>query len=400
MAAKCYFNMIPSSLLLFLSILVHVSGGPLPPRSFDVTKYGAVANGRTDSTRAFVRAWEDACAYNGRSRVRIPEGTYLLGSVSFQGPCKGSMTFLIKGTLRATTDPGKFFTDTWIGFRYLVNLTVKGGGYLDGQGAAAWGYNDCNKNPDCKPLPATLRFDFVRNSKVQYLRSINSKNSHINIFACHNMDISYIRLSAPAHSPNTDGIRIGSSTRINISRAVISTGDDCISMVSGSQNIDISDVSCGPGHGISVGSLGRSHQHEHVTGISVRNCTFIGSDNGVRIKTWAPSLYSLASNITFQDIAMISVHNPIVIDQQYCPLAQCLEGDSAVQIENVIFKNIWGISSTQVAVNLQCSGSLPCKNVKIININLAYKGRGGQAKALCSHVLGSSYGKQIPAGCL
>ncbi|KAL0306717.1 UNVERIFIED_CONTAM: Exopolygalacturonase [Sesamum radiatum] len=342
MAAKCLHD--PFIILLFLSILVHVSGGPLPPRSFDVTKYGAVANGRTDSTRAFVRAWEDACAYNGRSRVRIPEGTYLLGSVSFQGPCKGSMTFLIKGTLRATTDPGKFFTDTWIGFRYLVNLTVKGGGYLDGQGAAAWGYNDCNKNPDCKPLPALHQ-----------------------------------AVSTSAQ-PNTDGIRIGSSTRINISRAVISTGDDCISMVSGSQNIDISDVSCGPGHGISVGSLGRSHQHEHVTGISVRNCTFIGSDNGVRIKTWAPSLYSLASNITFQDIAMISVHNPIVIDQQYCPLAQCLEGDSAVQIENVIFKNIWGISSTQVAVNLQCSGSLPCKNVKIININLAYKGRGGRRK--------------------
>ncbi|PIN25621.1 Polygalacturonase [Handroanthus impetiginosus] len=310
------------------------------------------------------------------------------------------MTFLIDGTLRAPTDPREFFNDTWIGFRYVDKLTVKGGGYLDGQGISAWKYNDCSKNPHCKPLPTTLRFDFITNSRIYNIRSLNSKNSHINIFACSNMSISHIRLIAPADSPNTDGIRIGTSDNIHISRAVISTGDDCISMVSGSRNINITEVTCGPGHGISIGSLGRSSKEEHVKGITVRNCTFIGSDNGVRIKTWAPSNYNLASNISFQDIAMKNVDNPIVIDQQYCPFSGCLVGESGVQIEDVTFKNIWGISSTKVAVNLQCSGARPCKNVKLININLAYKKHGGLATASCSHVLGSSYGKQIPGGCL
>lgn len=102
-----------------------------------------------------MKAWEKACEYNGRSRVLIPKGTFLLGSVSFEGYCSGSMTFLIKGTLKAPVDSRNFFNeDTWIAFRYLDHLTVKGGGILDGQGSAAWPYNDCQKNSQCKPLPA------------------------------------------------------------------------------------------------------------------------------------------------------------------------------------------------------------------------------------------------------
>ncbi|KAG8363114.1 hypothetical protein BUALT_BualtUnG0003000 [Buddleja alternifolia] len=399
MAMRCGFDIFV--LLLFLCIIGVNSA--IPPKIFDVVKYGAIADGKTDNTKAFVRAWKDACAYGGRSRVWIPKGTFMLGSVSFEGSCNGSMAFLIKGTLKASMDPRNMFTDTWIGFRYVNNLTVKGGGVLDGEGNVAWPYNDCRTNSQCKPLPATLRFDFITKSKVLNLRSINSKSTHFNIFACEDMEFSHVRLRAPANSPNTDGIHIGSSTNIKISHSIITTGDDCISMVSGSQNIEIYDVACGPGHGISIGSLGRSHDHEYVKGISVRNCSFIGSDNGVRIKTWSPSLYSVASNITFEDIVMQSPSNPIVIDQQYCPSSHCYlqgESSSAVQIKDVTFRNIWGISSTKVAVNLQCSGAMPCKNVKLINIDLGYNGPGGRATSMCSHVIGSSYGKQVPAGCL
>lgn len=64
------------------------------------------------------------------------------------------MVFALEGTLTAPTDPGKFFGDTWIAFRYLNSLSVEGGGTLDGQGPAAWKYNDCKKNPNCKALPS------------------------------------------------------------------------------------------------------------------------------------------------------------------------------------------------------------------------------------------------------
>ncbi|KAM3395837.1 exopolygalacturonase [Capsicum galapagoense] len=370
---------------------------------FNVKDYGAVADEKTDNSQAFMKAWYDACHWEGGGVVYIPHGTYYLKQVSFVGPCWSFMRFIIKGVLKAPTNPSLFNKNTWIGFRYIDGLVVKGGGYLDGQGASAWPYNDCSKNPKCMTLPVSMRFDFVKNSRIHHLRSINSKNSHITLFACHNINISYIRLTAPDESPNTDGIKIGVSTNIKISRTVIQTGDDCIAMVTGSKNIDISDVTCGPGHGISIGSLGGS-PGEIVTGIKVRNCTFIGSQNGVRIKTWAPSSASVASDIYFGGIYMEHVYNPILIDQQYCPnpssCSDLAQDNSKVQISNVTFSNIWGISKSKVAVTLKCSKLVPCKNVQLDNINLKYHGRGGPATSSCLNVIGDSYGRQSPPSCL
>lgn len=168
----------------------------------------------------------------------------------------------------------------------------------------------------------SVRFDFVKNAIVHNIHSINSKNIHFNVFACNNVAFRRVTLSAPGNSPNTDGIHIGDSNNVRITRSVIGTGDDCISMVSGSQNIGIENVVCGPGHGISIGSLGRS-QNESVSNIHIKNCSFLDTQNGVRIKTWAPSYPSKVSNIVFEDIVMTNANNPIFIDQHYCPEPPC-----------------------------------------------------------------------------
>lgn len=71
-----------------------------------------------------------------------------------------------------------------------------------------------------------------------------------------------------------------------------------------------------------------------------------------------------------------------------------------MQIEDVTFKNIRGISDSEIALKLQCSEALPCKNVKLIDINLSYNVPGRRATSLCSHVIGSSSGKLVPGGCV
>ena len=103
--------------------------------------------------KIFVRAWKEACEWKGRARVLIPRGTYMVSSVRFEGPCKGLMTVVINGVLKAPTDPTKFSTDNWINFRYVDRLTVSGGGTLDGQGQVAWRFNDCRDNSNCPALP-------------------------------------------------------------------------------------------------------------------------------------------------------------------------------------------------------------------------------------------------------
>lgn len=137
------------------------------------------------------------------------------------------------------------------------------------------------------------------------------------------MQFRHVKISAPGTSPNTDGIDIGYSTNIHIVDSNIGTRDDCIALVGGTQSINISGVTCGPGHGISIGSLGKSPIGDVVKDINVKNCTFINTQNGVRIKTWPSSVTGVASNITFEDITMIKAGNPIIIDQHYCPASYC-----------------------------------------------------------------------------
>lgn len=110
---------------------------------------------------------------------------------------------------------------------------------------------------------------------------------------------------------------------MNITESSFSTGDDCISIGDETEQLYITKVTCGPGHGISVGSLGGNPGEKPVVGVFVKNCTLVSTDNGVRIKTWPASHPGVVSDIHFEDIIVQNVSNPIVIDQVYCPSGKC-----------------------------------------------------------------------------
>ena len=80
----------------------------------------------------------------------------------------------------------------------------------------------------------SMRFDFVTNSRFTQLTSINSKNAHVNVFACKDMKFDQTHIISLKDSPNTDGIHIGSSSNIQILDSTIATRDDCVSMSPGS----------------------------------------------------------------------------------------------------------------------------------------------------------------------
>ena len=158
----------------------------------------------------------------------------------------------------------------------------------------------------------------VNTARIAKITSSNSKLFHFAVHGCRNVTFDHVTVIAPADSPNTDGIHISNSSGVNIMHSVIGTGDDCISLGHGSKFINITDVQCGPGHGISIGSLGKYPNEEDVSEVTVRNSTFVGTTNGVRIKTWSSSFSSVVSKITFINLQMKDVKNPIIIDQKYC----------------------------------------------------------------------------------
>ncbi|KAM3744093.1 hypothetical protein ACB098_06G026100 [Castanea mollissima] len=385
--------------LMFL--LACISEVGLGNTVFNVMKDGAVADGKTDNSKVFESAFNKACQSEGKNVVLIPQGTYMLQPIVLKGPCKGQVEFQIIGTLKAPTDKASTINvDHWITFQYIDQLILSGGGKLDGQGPSAWEDNTCSKDPNCKSLPISLRFDFVTNSKITGLTSLNSKNAHINVFGSKGLEFHYIHIIAPEDSPNTDGIHIGASSNIEITDSTIATGDDCVSMSPGSININIRNVTCGPGHGISVGSLGGGPNEEDVSGLTVTNCTLIGTQNGLRVKTWAKPYAGNVFNLTFEDIIMENVNNPIIIDQQYCPSRKCQKGDSQVQIHDVKYRNIRGTSSSKLAVAFDCSKSKPCEKIELKEINLSYHGVEGPVASSCVNAKGIANGLQQPQSCI
>ncbi|BBN67334.1 Pectin lyase-like superfamily protein, partial [Prunus dulcis] len=52
----------------------------------------------------------------------------------------------------------------------------------------------------------------------------------------------------------------------------------------------------------------------------IKNAIFKGTQNGLRIKSLARPSNGFVQGVQFLDVAMFNVQNPIVIDQNYCPL--------------------------------------------------------------------------------
>lgn len=58
---------------------------------------------------------------------------------------------------------------------------------------------------------------------------------------------------------------------------------------------------------------------EGVQNVKVKRTTFLDTQNGFRIKSWARPSNGFVQGIWFMDAVMRNVQNPIIIDQNYCP---------------------------------------------------------------------------------
>ncbi|XP_060970697.1 polygalacturonase-like isoform X2 [Cannabis sativa] len=381
------------------------------PKIINVDDFGAKGNGQDDAT-AFERAWEEACSSNVTVTLMVPQNNnYLLKPIVFQGPCKSNVTIQIEGTIEASTDRSDYsgaHERNWLMFQNVNNLIVEGGGTINGNGHLWWDLScTTNKTPSCiTRAPTGLSFVSCNNLVVRNINVRDSQQMQVMFVNCNKVKAYNLTVTAPAHSPNTDGIHVTHSQDIEISNSVIGTGDDCISIVSGSKNITATDITCGPGHGISIGSLGGGHSEAHVSDVFVRRAQFYETTNGVRIKTWQGGVGD-ASNITFQDIEMHNVRNPIVIDQNYCARSTtpCQEQESAVQVRNVLYQNIRGTSADEVAIKFDCSHSIECEGIVLEEIDLHIHShrrsnrhnRGdGDTEAVCRNIHFTNIGHVFP----
>lgn len=181
-------------------------------------------------------------------------------------------------------------------------------------------------------------------------------------------------------------------------------GDDCVSIQDGCSDVLIRNVYCGPGHGISIGGLGKGGASAVVSDVTVQDVTLNQTMTGVKIKTWQVSecsslllLLRLASppsrggqpepeqrvrsdamqggsgwvkNVRFSNVRVSAVKTAIVIDQYYCDHTTCANRTSAVAVAGVAYQGVAG-TYTERPVYLACSDAAPCAGIHLADIQLA-----------------------------
>lgn len=273
-----------------------------PSREFDITKYGAVGDGRMSCTGAIQKAIA-ACSAAGGGRVVVPEGRFLTGAIRLQSHVDLHLTE--KAALAFTADVKEYpmvFT-RWEGvelmnvspFLYAFeaeNIAITGRGTLDGQADPEHWWNWRLPSPgnpgrdraararliemQAKGVPVSQRVfgpqDRLRPNFIQPYRSrnvlidgptiINSPMWEIHPVLCESVTVR--RVTVRSHGPNNDGCNPESCRDVLIDGCTFDTGDDCIALKSG-RNDD--------GRRINV----------PVENVVIRNCTMKDGHGGVVI---------------------------------------------------------------------------------------------------------------------
>ncbi|KAF3597040.1 hypothetical protein DY000_02023561 [Brassica cretica] len=388
------------------------------------------------SNQAFVSAWKQACG-TPKSVLLVPQGrTYLVNATKFNGPCERKLIIQIDGTIVAPDEPSNWdpkFQRIWLEFSKLKGVVFQGNGVIDGSGSKWWAAS-CKKNKSnpCKSAPTAFTIESSSGVKVRGLTIQNSQQMNFIIARSTSVRVYKVTVSSPGDSPNTDGIHITGSTNVVLQDCKIGTGDDCVSIVNASSNIKMKRIYCGPGHGISIGSLGNHNSTGIVTKVVLDTAFLKETTNGLRIKTYQVikkqsfnlillqtyvklvlGVYLLicyleqlqggsgyVKGVRFSNVVMQDVSNPILIDQFYCDNpTSCQNQTSAVKISQIMYRNITGTTKSEKAIKFACSDSVPCSHIVLNNVNL--EGKDGQVEAYCNSAEGFGYGVIHPsADCL
>jgi polygalacturonase len=133
-----------------------------------------------------------------------------------------------------------------------------------------------------------------------------------------------VTIQNPVPSPNTDGINPESCRNVQILNCRIDTGDDCVTLKSGQdelgrrvgkpdENITIANCVMLKGHGgVTIGS----EMSGGVRNVTVANCVFQGTENGIRIKSQR-GRGGVVEGLTVANVVMQEVPHPFTITTFY-----------------------------------------------------------------------------------
>jgi polygalacturonase len=383
---------------------------------FDVTKYGAIGNGKIDCSNAFKKAIE-RCNASGGGTVLVPKGVFLTGAIYLRSNV--NLHVSKDAVIRFNIDPKKYLPlvhTRWEGVECMnyspliyaygeENIAVTGNGVLDGQGAndtwwrwkgkkeAGWKPGEPNQDAARKKLfemgenevPVSkrifgdgsyLRPNFFAPYKCKniLIKGVTFKNSpmwFLNPVLCQNVSI--VEVTVEGLGPNNDGCDPESCTNVLIKDCFFNTGDDCIAIKSGRntdgrrvnvacENIIIQGCIMKNGHG---GIVIGSEMSGGVRNVYTENCTMDSPnlDRVLRIKTNA-TRGGFIENVFMRNIKVGQVAEAVVkIDYYY------EEGDSGSFtpiVRNIEIDNI-ECNKSQYGIWIRAYDRSPVTDIRIQN---------------------------------
>jgi hypothetical protein len=378
---------------IFLWLATPMSAAPtlptIPAYTTNVTQapYNANGNSIVTNTTAIQSAINDVSAKGGGT-VEIPgPGVYLSGPLTMKS--KINLQIDAGATLRMLPMSGWTGASPLLSSSSLNNLEISGGGSIDGQGGGWWPtsagsglymvfFTSCNT--------VLVQNVTISNAPKQQIVFKGSKGGNITI-----QGVTIMAPSSHAATPshNTDGIDLV-GTNCLIQNCVISTGDDNIALGTSSQNVPTSGVlvtNCafGDGHGMTIGS----NTEGGVSNLMVINCTFNGTDCGIRMKSdnatsGGGGQGGIAQNLSYYNLGMTNIrYQPILIYSYYnadsspthiTPATAAGEpvGSSLYPIwQNIVISNITAtVGSLGEAGMIWGRTEAPASNITLTKINI------------------------------
>ncbi len=349
-----------------------------------VAAHGAAGKGQALETQALQSAIDAASAAGGGT-VYFPPGRYLSGTLVLRS--RVTLWLDAGATLLGSTVLSDYpemipalrsYTDNYtrrslLYGENLESVAIRGGGTIDGQGAAFKG-------------PYLLRPYLVRviTSRGITVENITLRDSPMwvqHYLACENLLIRGIRVESRCNH-NNDGIDIDGCRNVRISDCDISSGDDAIVLKSTSQhpcdNVAVTNcVLSTDCNGIKLGT----ESNGGFRNIAISNCTLYD----VNIAGLALEMVDggTLENVTATNLTMQNVATPIFVrlGNRARPFKEEMARPGVGALRRVVISNVVASGAKPIGCSVTGLPGHPVQDVTLRDIRIEHAGGVGPAAA-------------------